>query len=552
MPLGAPPLLTMSQASLNELAEQGDNKAMVASSQGADMLTQTAEGIATLLNRSFEPKGVTAKAAIKNDGLHIILEATETPHQKESLSLIRELVSRLKLESLKTVSVYGRQIGDEIPDWHETFLLANAVAGLSPKKAAEDEPFSFGSLTRMVSGIGESIGNTTSHVGKAVVETATGVGEVVGKTTFATGKVFVDTAAGVGKAVSDTAFNSGKAMVETAVGLGGAFGNSVSQVSQAAAKTAVGVGGTAAKHTYHVLAQITQFVAGAPILRKVVDQVDLVKVEESVRKLKQKYPNETPRQIAHRFMLEKAIYAGSTGLVTSLVPGAAAALFVVDLTATSALQAEMVYQIAAAYGLNIREPVRKGEALTIFGLALGGNRAVKAGLELLQNTPVAGAVIGASSNAVMLYTVGYAACRFYEAKLDSEATEATLAASKEASEDYLKTAIAQQIIMDQILVHVICAGNPRKSWEDVLPELEALNISPASLSVIKANIKSPPSLEGLLAQLSRDFAVPLLAQCDRIIQQDGVTTPEEAKVIEKISQKFQINLSTMKTQLISG
>jgi hypothetical protein len=59
-------------------------------------------------------------------------------------------------------------------------------------------------------------------------------------------------------------------------------------------------------------------------------------------------------------------------------------------------------------------------------------------------------------------------------------------------------------------------------------------------------------LEGLLAQLSRDFAVPLLAQCDRIIQQDGVTTPEEAKVIEKISQKFQINLSTMKTQLISG
>jgi uncharacterized protein (DUF697 family) len=54
----------------------------------------------------------------------------------------------------------------------------------------------------------------------------------------------------------------------------------------------------------------------------------------------------------------------------------------------------------------------KGEVLTIFGLALGGNRAIKAGLELLQNTPVAGAVIGASSNAVMLYTVGYAACRF--------------------------------------------------------------------------------------------------------------------------------------------
>jgi uncharacterized protein (DUF697 family) len=373
---------------------------------------------------------------------------------------------------------------------------------------------------------------------------------------MATGKVFVETATGVGKAVSDTVFNTGKAMVETAAGLGGAIagvggtiGNNASQAGKTAVQTAVGVGGTAAKHTYQILSQITQFVAGAPILRKVVDQVDLVKVEDSVKKLKQKYPNETPRQIAHRFMVEKAIYAGSTGLVTSLVPGAAAALFVVDLTATSALQAEMVYQIAAAYGLDLRDPARKGEVLTIFGLALGGNRAIKAGLELLQNTPVAGAVIGASSNAVMLYTVGYAACRFYEAKLDSQATEATLAASKEASEDYLKTAIAQQIIMDQILVHVISAGNPEKSWEGILPELEALNISPASLAVIKTNIKSPPSLDQLLAQLNRDFAMPLLAQCERVVQRDGVTTAEEAKVIEKISQKFEINLNAMKTQL---
>jgi hypothetical protein len=146
--------------------------------------------------------------------------------------------------------------------------------------------------------------------------------------------------------------------------------------------------------------------------------------------------------------------------------------------------------------------------------------------------------------------VGYAACRFYEAKLDSQATEATLAASKEATEDYLKTAIAQQIIMDQILVHVISAGNPEKSWEGILPELEALNISPASLAVIKTNIQSPPPLDQLLAQLNRDFAMPLLAQCEQVVQRDGVTNAEEAKVIEKISQKFEIDLNAMKTQLV--
>jgi len=529
----------MSQPTLEELAKQGDSNA-----------------IASLLNRAFEPKGVTAKAAIKNDSLNVIVEAAETPNKQESIAIIREVITSLQLELVETVTVYGRQPGDDIPDWHQKFLLVDVPSGLSSGKAQAEEPFSFSSFAKMVGGIGESIGSTTSQAGKAMVETATGVGEVVGNTTMATGKVFVETATGVGKAVSDTVFNTGKAMVETAAGLGGAIagvggtiGNNASQAGKTAVQTAVGVGGTAAKHTYQILSQITQFVAGAPILRKVVDQVDLVKVEDSVKKLKQKYPNETPRQIAHRFMVEKAIYAGSTGLVTSLVPGAAAALFVVDLTATSALQAEMVYQIAAAYGLDLRDPARKGEVLTIFGLALGGNQAIKAGLELLQNTPVAGAVIGASSNAVMLYTVGYAACRFYEAKLDSQATEATLAASKEASEDYLKTAIAQQIIMDQILVHVISAGNPDKSWEGILPELEVLNISPASLPVIKTNIKSPPSLDQLLAQLNRDFAMPLLAQCERVVQRDGVTTAEEAKVIQKISQKFEIDLKAMKTQL---
>ncbi len=529
----------MTQFPLEALAKQGDTDA-----------------IATLLNRSFQPKGMTVKAAIKNDSLNIIVEAAQTPNKHDSIATIRSTIAPLFLERVDAVNVYGRQPGDDIPDWHHRFLLIDTPSTPANGTTNAQEPFSFESFAKMVCGIGESLGNTTSVTGKAMVETATGVGDVVGKTTSATGQVFVDTALGVGKAVSDSVLKTGKALVDTVAGIGGAIagvggaiGNNASKAGQVAVKTATNVGGSAAKHTYQILSQITEFVAGAPILRKVVDQVDLLKVEQTVKKLKQKYPNETPRQIAHRIMMEKAIYAGSSGLVTSLVPGAAAALFLVDLTATSALQAEMVYQIAAAYGLDIRESVRKGEVLTIFGLALGGNRAIKAGLELLQNAPVAGAVIGASTNAVMLYTVGYAACRYYEAKLNSEGTEATLAASKEASDTYLKDAIEQQIIMDQILAHVIVAGNPEQSWEDILPELETLNISPSSLSVIKAHIKSPAPLEQLLNQLSRDFAIPLLAQCERVVEQDGVRTSEEAKIIATISQKFGLDIHTMKTQL---
>ncbi|MHC5730816.1 MAG: hypothetical protein ACYTXY_43280, partial [Nostoc sp.] len=144
--------------------------------------------------------------------------------------------------------------------------------------------------------------------------------------------------------------------------------------------------------------------------------VDLVKAEASVRKLQKEHPNEQPAEIAHYIMVEKAVLAGTTGFGSSLVPGQAAAMFVVDWAATSALSIELVYQIAAAYGMDLKDSDRRAEAVAIFGLGLGGKTAIKAGLGLLRNLPVAGAVIGASSNAVMIYALGYAACQFYEAK----------------------------------------------------------------------------------------------------------------------------------------
>jgi hypothetical protein len=80
----------------------------------------------------------------------------------------------------------------------------------------------------------------------------------------------------------------------------------------------------------------------------------------------------------------------------------------------------------------------------------------------------------------------------------------------------------------------------------ILPELQALNLSPASLNAIAANIQSPLPLETLLAQINSDFAIPLLAQCHRIAQLDEVITPEEAKVIETITKKFDLKLDAFK------
>ncbi|MBD2204333.1 hypothetical protein H6G33_33425 [Calothrix sp. FACHB-1219] len=275
--------------------------------------------------------------------------------------------------------------------------------------------------------------------------------------------------------------------------------------------------------------------------------IDLQKAQDTVNKLKQQYPQESPSQISHRIMVEKATKAGGIGLATSILPGVAAALLAIDLAATTELQSEMLYQIAAAYGLDLKDSARKGEVLAIFGLALGGSRLLKAaGLGLLRNVPFAGAAIAASSNATMIYSLGYAACRFYEAKLDESTSlnsPETLNTLKQQSERYLETAIAQEAVMDQILVHMILASHPDKTWAEIIPELKVINLSENSLNAIAQNIKSPQPLDSLLNQLNRDFAIPLLAQCQKIAHLNGETTEVEQNIIDAIAKKFDIGHS---------
>ncbi|MEH2349976.1 MAG: EcsC family protein [Nostoc sp.] len=351
------------------------------------------------------------------------------------------------------------------------------------------------------------------------------------------------------------------------------FVTTVAQTGKAVLDTAIEVGEATAKQTHKFIeettktsGQVVDSLSENWLIRKlsgvfnlnwlIADNnlVDLEKAEAEVNKLKKNYPNELPSQIAHRIMVEKATQAGTVGLATSILPGIAVALLAIDLTATTKLQSEMLYQIASVYGLDLKDPARKGEILAIFGLALGGGRLLKAaGLGLLRNVPLAGAAIAASSNATMIYSLGYAACRFYEAKLNesiSLASPQTLKTLKAESEKYLESAIAQEAVMDQILVHMILASHPDKTLEEILPELQAVKLSPTSLDAIAQNIKSPKSLDILLNQLNRDFAIPLLAQCHKIAQLDNQTTPLEQEIIAAIARKFDIDVLTFQSQPI--
>jgi uncharacterized protein (DUF697 family) len=351
--------------------------------------------------------------------------------------------------------------------------------------------------------------------------------ESVGKTIQAVGKI--------AEAITETAGNTGKIVLDTSIGAG-AF---------------------AAQETYKLIAQGTETTGNVVhhisenwLIRKLTgllnlnwliapsENVDVEKAAASVNKLQEKYPDESPSQIAHRIMLDKATKAGGIGLASSILPGVAAALLAIDLAATTKLQSEMIYQIAAAYGLDLKDPARRGEILAIFGLGLGGGRLLRlAGLGLLRNIPFAGAAIATSSNATMIYSLGYAACRFYEAKRDESISDPEKLATLQAeSEKYMEIAGRQKAIMDQILVQMILASYPDKTWEEIIPELQAAHLSDDSLHAIEENIKSPQPLDELLKELNPDFAVSLLARCREIAHQKPDLSEPLLAQCAKISQ----------------
>ena len=170
-------------------------------------------------------------------------------------------------------------------------------------------------------------------------------------------------------------------------------------------------------------------VPGISWLMAALGQVDVEKVQREVDELRRTYPLESAEQLAQRVIVETAWRAAGIGLVTNFVPPLALMLFAVDLGAIAALQAGMIYRIAAIYGFPPHEQTRRGELLAIWGLSAGGSGVLKMGLGLVELLPGIGAAVGITSDAALLYGLGYLATRFYETKQQSVAASHTSAAS---------------------------------------------------------------------------------------------------------------------------
>lgn len=306
-------------------------------------------------------------------------------------------------------------------------------------------------------------------------------------------------------------------------------------------KTTVSTGQTLDWISSNPILKAADNVIGLDWLMTFLGQVDTAKIRETVAEVRSQYPDATPDQIANHLIVQKTWQGGRLGLLTNIIPPIAALFFGLELVATTKLQTEMVYEIAAAYNLDLEDPARRGEVLAIFGLSLGAD-VLKTGLTLVEIIPGVGAVVGASTNAAMLYVLGQTACRFYQGKV----SDTQIVSIQQATDTDWQIAVTQSKVMDRILAHMVKVSYPGEDWAQILPKVR--EISPSSTAVIAENLTQTHNLSELLEELIPQFAPLTLNRCYNIAMSTGSITLEEQEVLSQIALKFNLDLSAVENQ----
>ncbi|MGA7954494.1 MAG: EcsC family protein [Gloeobacterales cyanobacterium] len=203
------------------------------------------------------------------------------------------------------------------------------------------------------------------------------------------------------------------------------------------------LGDTVSKTKENWLSRLLTKYLGANWLLDLLNKVDIHKARNRVAKLQRAYPQETPAQISQRLIWSKAKYIGGIGFASGLVPpGLNVPFIVLDVITTVVIQMELVYEIAAAHGLDLEAQERKGELVLVMAIGAGSDRAVTAGLRVFEqkvtpvlleqlakvvggklaekfvtrSIPLIGAALGAGANITFLYLLGKTAVQFYSNK----------------------------------------------------------------------------------------------------------------------------------------
>lgn len=86
------------------------------------------KAIANLVNSRTTPLNTTAKISLKGDVLQLMLESEEEPDQERLIPIVQGLLVKLKIVGVERVRVYGRSMGQEVPEWTSEFEIIETQA----------------------------------------------------------------------------------------------------------------------------------------------------------------------------------------------------------------------------------------------------------------------------------------------------------------------------------------------------------------------------------------------------------------------------------------
>ena len=84
-----------------------------------------ADSIATLINQQLSVRKITSKASIKNKSLQIILESEVIPTEEALVGFLKKGIINLKPQGIEKVKIYGKNLGDDFPEWSSEFELVS-------------------------------------------------------------------------------------------------------------------------------------------------------------------------------------------------------------------------------------------------------------------------------------------------------------------------------------------------------------------------------------------------------------------------------------------
>lgn len=116
--------LTQLQETLTQEAESAKALTSQDASRSPNVPFQTApaipQTIISLLNPLLKPQGIKTFAKYRDNGLHLILESTQTLDPQKLIPFVRAALIDANLTELDRVKVYSRQPGHSSPEWIQT------------------------------------------------------------------------------------------------------------------------------------------------------------------------------------------------------------------------------------------------------------------------------------------------------------------------------------------------------------------------------------------------------------------------------------------------